>query len=373
MNLYTNDTFRILKLLEKYNNSTHNCPNITSNKFFMKLYDIFYKIYKTISITNIKILLNNENEINNLKNNKFTSQDILNNIINTLKYNYKITFENNSIIYYSSKKIKNNKIPKIIIHMFCIIKTLKILFNRDIKDNHQKVVYFETNKKKIFPLNNSILSPNEVNSGLTTLEFHKNGNIILFRKEELLKVLIHELIHSNLIDEKIIFSNKIKDFSNEFCVKYNILLNEAFTETFALIINMFYINIIGNNDKSNLNIMFENELKYSDYICSKIMCYYNIKNIEDIIKKNDICNKDFPQKTNVFSYYILKNILLHEHIKFGNIIKKYSMYYKINNESAIIKIIELINKNIYKLNVRLIDVSNDINKSLRLCLYELKI
>ena len=283
MSLYCNNTLKILNLLKKYNINTGNCSNITSNKFFIELYDNFYKIVNNITINNIKIEHYNNSEINNLKSNQFTSQNILNNIIDTLKYNYLITFENNTIIYYSSKIIKNNKIPKIIIHMFIIIKALKILFNRN--NNHQKVVYFETNKKKLFPLNNSILSPNEVNSGLTNLDFHKNGNIILFRKEELLKVLIHELIHSNLIDEKIIFSNKIKSFSSEFCVKYNILLNEAFTETFALILNIFYINIIGSNDKLNLNIMFDNELKYSDYICSKIMHYYNIKNIQDIIKK----------------------------------------------------------------------------------------
>ena len=369
--LYCNNTLKILNLLKKYNINIDNCSNITSNKFFMKLYDNFNNIIKEISLNNIKIELYNNSEIDNLKNNKFTSQNILNNIIETLKYSYIIIFENNSIVYYSKKSIKNNKIPKIIKHMFIIIKVLKILFNRN--NHHQKVVYFETYNKKLFPLNNSILSPNEVNSGLTNLDFHKNGTIILFRKEELLKVLIHELIHSNLIDEKIIFSDKIKGFSSKFCVKYNILLNEAFTETFALILNMFYINIIANNTKLNLNIMFENELKYSDYICSKIMHYYNIKNIEDIIKKNNICNKDFPQKTNVFSYYILKNILLHQHIKFSNIIKKYTIYYKINDESSITKIIELINKNINKFNNRLIDVSNDKNKSLRLCLYELKI
>ena len=371
MNLYSNDTLKILNLLKKYNINTNDHTNITSNKFFMKLYDDFNKIINSISINNLKIENYNNSEIDNLKNNKFTSENILNNIIDTIKYYYIITFENNSIIYYSTKSIKNNKIPKIIIHMFIIIKALKILFNRN--NYHQKVVYFETYNKKLFPLNNSILSPNEVNSGLTNLDFHKNGTIILFRKEELLKVLIHELIHSNLIDEKIIFSNKIKGFSNGFCVKYNILLNEAFTETIALILNIFYINIIGNNNKLNLDIMFNNELKYSDYICSKIMDYYNIKNIEDIIKKNEVCNKDFPQKTNVFSYYVLKNILLYQHIKFANIIKKYSIDYKINNELSIIKIIELLNKNINKLNSRLINVSSDKNKSLRLCLYELKI
>ena len=51
-----------------------------------------------------------------------------------------------------------------------------------------------------------------------------------------------------------------------------------------------------------LNIMFQNEIKYSIYICNKIMNYYNINNINDILKKNNTCITYFLQKTNVFSY-----------------------------------------------------------------------
>ena len=108
-----------------------------------------------------------------------------------------------------------------------------------INDKKDKTVA-EIDREKLekkFPKKNEILGPNEVNSGLTFLDVHKNGDIILYRKEELLKVLIHELIHSNLIDEKIIFSGSINEFSKLFCVNYNILLNEAFTESFATIIN----------------------------------------------------------------------------------------------------------------------------------------
>jgi hypothetical protein len=364
-------------MLDNYDISISS-KNITENKYFMELYRNIKNILKKNAklpnyITSLN-LLENFNISSYLSNNEFTSEGIQNSIIKNIKYGYEIISYNNTIIYFTKKKIVNNKIPIIINHMFTIIKILKILFNRDTNDNHQKVTYFETYNKKKFPKNNNvILGPHEVNSGLTFLDFHKNGDIILYRKEEILKVLIHELIHSNLIDQKIIYSNKIKNFSNMFCVKYNILLNEAFTESFATLINIFYIHIINNLDKNVLNTMFNNELRYSIYICSKIIKYYNIKKIEDIIKDKNNCTNNFPQKTNVFAYYILKNILLQNHIEFGDTLSKYTQNYKVNNELCIDSIINLITINIKKLDKRLLTIKSDKNNSLRLCLYEINI
>ena len=104
------------------------------------------------------------------------------------------------------------------------------------------------------------------------------------------------------------------------------------------------------------------------------MKYYNIKNISDIVKNNDICINNFPQKTNVFAYYILKNILLSKHIDFGKILNKHTDNYKIGGEECIKLIIKLIRDNITILdNVdRDLELYNGGN-SLRLCLYELKI
>jgi hypothetical protein len=116
--------------------------------------------------------------------------------------------------------------------------------------------------------------------------------------------------------------------------------------------------------------MFKNEIKYSNYICSKIIKFYGINNIKDILKNNNECINNFPQKTNVFSYYILKNILLTNHILFSNILDKYTLNYKINNENCIIDIINLILNNINSININDIFIKDN-NKSLRLCLYEL--
>ena len=363
----------IRKILEKYKKN-NSYTAITKNAYFMKLYTdmkyILKYILKYIKIYTVKI----ENIVNfkisdYLSYNDFTSKEVSEYITNNIKFCNQITFENNIILYFTKKNISNTKVPKIIIQMFTVIKLLKILFKRDIETNVQKVTYFETGLKKKFPKNTKkILGQNEVNSGLTFIDLHKNGDIILYRKEEIIKVLIHELIHSNLIDEKIIFSRKVKEFSNLFCVDYNILLNEAFTESFATIINIFYIHIINKFKKRDLDTMFKNEMIYSTYISSKIMKYYKIDNITDVIKDHK-CKNIFPQETNIFAYYILKNILLKNHIEFTSILDKFNNNYKVTNEETIDEIILLIMNNI-KYFDKDIFVIDDKNKSLRMCLYE---
>ena len=364
MSIESKYILNIINNLNKHNIKL-NTHKITDNKYFMNIYNNIKNILKIIKINNIKI-----NEVNKqiIENNNFTSNEIKNTINNKLKYSYHINYDNNNIYYITSKKIL--KIPKIIKNMFTIIILLKKLFNRN--NFEQNIQYFETNLKKKFPKNKTkVLGINECNSGLTNISTNKNGNIILFRKEEILKVLIHELIHSNLIDYNIIFSKKNISMNEIICVKYNILLNEAYTETFATIINIFYLHLINNLDKKILNEMFNNELKYSTYISSKIIHYYKIDNIEFIIKNNNYCKNIFPQNTNVFSYYIIKNILLYNHYNLSKILLNNKIEYKISDDNTINEIIKLIKNNILNFNKRLINFKNikDNNNSLRMCLY----
>jgi hypothetical protein len=372
-----NETIKILNILKRYNVKIQ-CDFLSKNKYFMKLYTNLKNIFKKINIDNNDI--SKKNIVNfkitdYLKDNDFTSDEINLYITNKIKYCYHFQYQNNIIIYFTKKNLQKSNAPKLIIHMFTIIKMLKILFNRDFDKNIQKVTFFETDQKKLFPKKkNNVLSPNEINSGLTFLDFHKNGDIILYRNQEILKVLIHELIHSNLIDQKIIFSKNMKDFSNLFCVNYEILLNEAFTESFATIINIFYLHINAKMNIKLLDVMFHNEILYSTYISTKIMNYYDIHNIVDVIKNNKLCKNIFPQKTNVFAYYILKNIILKNHIELGKILSKYDVNndYKINNEYCVNDLIKLILNNIQFLDNKSF-IINDNNKSLRMCLYEMKL
>ena len=117
--------------------------------------------------------------------------------------------------------------------------------------------------------------------------------------------------------------------------------------------------------------MFVNEFNYSNYICSKIKTYYKIDKISHIIKRSGEdkeCIDYFPQQTNVFSYYFLKNILLKNHILLGKLLKKYTYNYKIIDNICVSNIMKLLIKNIPDLDNRLKKIT-DKNKSLKMSLY----
>ncbi len=363
---------------------------LMKNPFFFKLYNDLKKIIdnakeeKINNNSNIKMTeLTGEPPSKYLKDNEFTSKSISTYIKNNLKYSYLIEDKNknNKIIYFRDSKITS--VPKILKDMLFVIYVLKRLFKRDYE---QKVIYFETRLMKKFPKNNEILSPDHINSAVTFLDFQSNGVIYLFRREEVIKVLIHELIHSNLIDENIIFSKKNDAFNRLFCVNYKVLLNEAVTETLACIINIFIINIMENmknkninknnknNKKTRINSMFIDEYNYSNYICKKIKNHYNIEKISDILKANNggKCKYYFPQQTNVFSYYFLKNVLMNEYNLFGNILDKNTANYKIMGEKANELLIKLIVNNLNKIDNRIDKINiNDKNNSLKMSLYPL--
>ena len=135
----------------------------------------------------------------NLVDSNFIPQKIEEYIRENIKYKYvcSYNYKNNiiNIEYYCSKKKKNTDLFKIIvkriIFMMIISNTYKNL-NIEIYDTPFKKEFHCNNHKKC-----GNLSHNNVNSGLSYL-----NNIVIFRREEMLKLLIHELIHALDIDNK---------------------------------------------------------------------------------------------------------------------------------------------------------------------------
>jgi hypothetical protein len=80
----------------------------------------------------------------------------------------------------------------------------RVNFMREIANNKKPLVIwiYPSDYKKQLP-KNKVITPDDINSGSTTTYIGKNENgiIYIWRKEEILKVLIHELIHSFNIDK----------------------------------------------------------------------------------------------------------------------------------------------------------------------------
>ncbi len=394
---YTIDSKKLLNIIDKYNFSPLiNKIKIQKSSFLYKIFKkmnlIYQSLIKTTNFESFQIITNEVSRdklSSKLSNLSFTSNMIQNDILNTFKFEHKIQFKEIQLNYYSKNKVINKKEKDDILNTIICILLFKNLYNRSYFQ--QKITYFPSSLTKLLPNspNKLCLGPHECNSGLTFVATHSdpdkedNGDIILFRKEEHIKVLIHEMIHANFRDLLLIHNNS-KEFTNRFCTDYDILLNESYTEFLATILNIFYISIIKNYEIKKMNEMLNKEIKYGIYVCNKILKFYHIEKIQDILKINDFCKKHLSQKTNVISYYLFKPLqflhlnqmqdFLNKHTKFLQIKDKESaLLYKemifgfVKEHSS--ELLEIHLKNNKKLNMN--NLTN--NKSLRMTLFELNI
>lgn len=166
--------------------------------------------------------------------------------------------------------------------------------------NYLQLTFWETSaKKKIY---NKVLGGKDVNSGSSNTN---TGEIQLWRKEEFDKVLIHELIHGS----KLHFM-EINLVNNYILNKFNIIGKlvpfEAFTEWLAVLLHCTFESY----ELTKTNCLTEN-LIYNEYLfnltqCCHLMRHYQIDSWEQLLIKSE----PWEQKTDIFSYFILKTALL---------------------------------------------------------------
>lgn len=309
---------------------------------YLNIDDINY-IKKIDNITNNKISYI-------IKSNIFLS-DRFNNIIQKFtNYQTAVSYNNNKIYIFNDIDDKN-KINKIIDKIKLIINYL----NNFVEIKGMKLYIILSDVKKNLINEKYLLNGDNINSGLCSYEY-----IYIWREEELFKVLIHEMIHFFKLDKHEI---AFKDYKNVLMIlgnnNYNLNINETYTELLALIINSIIYTIIKckDNRKQNFieNYKYEVINSYNNVV--KVLKYYDINNFNELYTKNN-----FNQETNVFSYIIIKFLLMFYVEELNIFYKDKNNKIRINNKNIneyvnIIKkvlknnkYIELINKNLNKEN-----------------------
>lgn len=232
---------------------------------------------------------------------KFISNNVLINIINNLFFKTEIRMKNRIINIFSKSKVKNSFIDKII-SVFDFFDTITNTKNRYVLD-----IYLSKNRKLI-NINDDTLKPDNINSGLTAPGFY----IVLFRKEEVIKLLFHELVHYLHLD-MILYQNKFKKLYNDINLKASIVNpNEAYTELLAILfMSIWKYYYFDYKEYYDLNTYISKtltvELGWSYYQISKILKFFKCyDSYEDLFTNN--C--EFRQDSNVLSYYFLKTYFL---------------------------------------------------------------
>lgn len=327
---------------ELYNfNKKYLLPKLQKLKINLnsKVVSDLYNIFSSTTTKDFYEYTNHNNSIEGLSKilkSNFLPTQIKKFIQTNLEKSYiQITSKNYKIIFYvlitkefkeisKTKEFKENLLKAYdnVIRMYEFKKTIVKSFNKCLK-----IFYVPTKFKKFLNENNKIIGAENVNSGVTSSNHSEFQNknicstqikefILIFREEEFMKVLFHELMHFLSLDlSKIIYSKKGKiidsleqllakniknilpDYSSDF-----VLLNESCAELNAVLINTAYVayNLCKNNKKDfgiYLNKILNYELSFSLFQTSKIFLTKQVK-----------------EKTNYVAYFLIKTLLM---IKLG--------------------------------------------------------
>ena len=184
-------------------------------------------------------------------------------------------------------------------------------------------LYFTSLEKKLPNSNIDILDQIHVNTAFTTT-CPKDSEIVIFRKEEWFKVLIHESFHNFALD----FSDMntyecTKDILSIFPVNSEVNLYESYTEFWAEIMNALFCSFFNLKSKTNFEDFLSNfeffinfERTYSFFQLVKTLDFMglNYKNMYSGTNQSKILRDTlYKEKTNVLSYYVIKTILINNY------------------------------------------------------------
>ncbi len=307
-----------------------------SNKDLRKLFD---KISENYIKNDYQIQKVNENINYLLDKSNFVDMDINQKIKDTYNDTYFVNSRNNKIWLVSNHKRLDKKLIN------CLINRIISFKRYSGNDIENKIYIWLTDIKKQFPKKrNIILGIKNVNSASCEVyppDVKINGNIYIWRKEEVAKVLIHELLHSLRYDYYSQNNELDSMIKKKFNINNHININESYTETLATILNCIYFTLENNRSFEYFIALLLNEIEHSNRQVKKILYHYSYHDIGELFRKNS--NKIFKQNTSVFSYYILKNMLLNNVLEFVKFIIQNKLKYPKNGNKKYYKL--LINSN----------------------------
>ena len=295
--------------------------NMDNDKFINLIYNSLInskKQSKKINyVTNVEPL-----EYLQLASSFFLDKTILANLRKTLDYVCKthVTIMENFHfainVYYNhsmQSHIKNviNKI--IFVLCFCLQH-----FNDNKTINKFSInLYLGNDNKNVIGFSNKI-EPKHINSGYYYYDPQtETSNITIFRKEEWFKTLIHECVHCFNLDFKSSKINFTSLFGDLFYVKSTYIVNEAFTEFWARIINCAMISYFSLfvPTKSTFKELFILNLNiercFSMYQSYKLLKLFGLEYYQIIDKTNqEMTKKIYTETTNAFCYYVITSILM---------------------------------------------------------------
>lgn len=190
----------------------------------------------------------------------------------------------------------------------------------DVRRNKVTILYYASLYKKVLPsVEGEVITSEHVNSGFSYPYSEENDlNIVIYRREEFYKVLVHEMLHYyQVIPEDKAFDEKLKRMYP--FLKSTISINEAVVELNAMILNMRIIAVFTKATHEERKQMLLKEINWSK------------ERVETLYEHFGDIEKWKETDTHAFSYYFLKYVLLRAITPKDMISQKHSLRMTIND------------------------------------------
>lgn len=287
-------------------------PDVSSSgsKLITEQYDRYKDVFEDVQQSPVKILKLGNRSLT--RDTTFMSADIAqscSSMKNTFKMSMKYGSKSANIILRTSRDWPDDQMSLAVSNLM----TISHMFG-NLKD--VIVNYCAACQLKTRPFSGDILDPSHVNTGATLASGH--GEIDVWRQEEFVKVLNHESIHALRLDIKHIPEEQLLIFYRSVRIdstgcglgacKTKIYPNEAWTEMMADIFNVFYAAALSKKDPLEL---LQIERKWSLFQAAKVLELSGFETVDSFLRSQRGEERQSPlkvlrQKTNVFSYYILR-------------------------------------------------------------------
>ena len=183
--------------------------------------------------------------------------------------------------------------------------------------NHRTKVnvrIIDTLERKYLPTKEASIDAEHLNSAYCYPNSNQNDlNIVIYRREEVNKVLIHELLHlfntlpfSSFESLEKLESELEMEKSYE-TIQETLSVNEAYVELNALLV---HCNVIAHKTGKRVSEIIESEYSFSTEQVKKLLAQQNTT--INVITTGQL---KWNETTHAFSYFVLKHILLHNYLK----------------------------------------------------------
>lgn len=285
------------------------------NEFFAFVKEQFENFNKTVlpTLTSSISSVSSENKLSNVVPYNISYLDTrLQKKINQNTYwhtKYTLTFRNLPLtinIYSPTKrKQQNNNVLYIVFFTIYYCQQVSSMWSIAMSGNTLTIdIVLSKYQKKLSK--SDVIDQYNVNSGVTSFDHSRQTiNILVFRREEVAKVLIHEIIHAMRVDDPKpvhIVSNSVSTF---FGANMYLNVNESFTEAYACMLNIALASLVQKKNTLGFKKFFNVERSLIKKQAMSILQRLGFETHGCVLHPP----KNYKEVTNIISYYILKYII----------------------------------------------------------------